>query len=488
MSPSEPRQPPDGGRLSPLDGSFLRTDSPRAHMHVGWSAVFATAPDRDRPTLQALRDRVAARADDIPWCRWKLQSAPLGLLEPRWVRDRDFDPAAHVVAIAADDECVSYHTFARLRDAILSEPLDRSRPLWQMFLIPRLEDGRVGLIGKIHHALVDGMAALQIVGLILDTAPDAGSKDRTRTAASSAGGSGPPAPRVNSWSRPVADVRAVLKATAAAATRPDAPARAALQVLAAARDDLLPLAPGSFLNVPISTSRTLVGYRATRQDLRAARSTGVALNDIGLTMVAGAVRSLAIRRGEEPHAALKAMVPVSTRSLSDTGPGNRISMITIQLPVHVSSALERLESVRGQMMALKGSNRAANMQTLYEAGGLVPAPLRSPVAHAMASPRVFNLTVSQSPGPRGAIHMLGCELQEVYSVVPIPDGHALAIGMIRYRHELYIGCYADPEALPEVHQLPALLETELRALGAPSALRPARLEADEEGGTLHSLV
>lgn len=257
-----------------------------------------------------------------------------------------------------------------------------------------------------------------------------------------------------------------------------------MRVLAAARDDVIPRAPDSFLNVPIGAGRALVGYRATRVDLRAARSAGVTPNDIGLTVVAGAVRALAVRRGDDPHTPLKAMVPVSTRSLADTGPGNRIAMITIPLPVHLSSACERLESVRARTTALKGSNRVANVETLYEAGGLLPAPLRSPVAQAMASPRVFNLTVSQSPGPRGAIHMLGCELQEVYSVVPIPDGHALAIGMLRYRHELFIGCYADPEALPDVHQLPALLEAELRTLGAQ--VNP-RLNAGAERGTRQAL-
>jgi hypothetical protein len=102
---------------------------------------------------------------------------------------------------------------------------------------------------------------------------------------------------------------------------------------------------------------------------------------------------------------------------------------------------------------------------LYALGGLVPAPLRGPVAKALASPRIFNLTISQSPGPRGTIHVLGCEMQEVYSVVPIPEEHSLAIGMLRYRNELFIGCYADPEALPEVHELPALLDAELQALG-----------------------
>jgi hypothetical protein len=137
--------------------------------------------------------------------------------------------------------------------------------------------------------------------------------------------------------------------------------------------------------------------------------------------------------------------------------------------------------VSAQTRRLKYSDRPAGMQTLYRGAALFPAPLRTPVVRAMASPRVFNLTVSQSPGPRGALYLFGCELQEVYSVVPIAQRHALAIGMVRYRTELFFGCYADPDALPSVHALPALLEAELRALrGPPDTRAPAPRSAGEK--------
>src|SRR5439155_19120621 len=118
------------GRLSPLDGSFLRLESAAAHMHVGWSAVFDVPGERDRPTLPALRDRVAGRLDQVPWCRWRLQNAPLGLSEPRWVEDSEFDQRAHVVALSEPDEPVSRDAFAAMRDVLLSQPLDRSGALW----------------------------------------------------------------------------------------------------------------------------------------------------------------------------------------------------------------------------------------------------------------------------------------------------------------------------------------------------------------------
>jgi diacylglycerol O-acyltransferase len=170
LSPPDPQRS-GGGRMSPLDGSFLRLETASAHMHVGWSAIFAAPHGRERPTLEALRARVASRLDEVTWCRWRLESAPLGLSEPRWVEDRDFDLEAHVQALSKPGKRVSYDRFADLRDGLLSEPMDRPRPMWQIFLIPRLEDGRVALIGKIHHSLVDGMAALQIVRLVADTPP-----------------------------------------------------------------------------------------------------------------------------------------------------------------------------------------------------------------------------------------------------------------------------------------------------------------------------
>jgi diacylglycerol O-acyltransferase len=159
------------------------------------------------------------------------------------------------------------------------------------------------------------------------------------------------------------------------------------------------------------------------------------------------------------------MVPVSLRRIGDTAAGNQISMITIALPTHLGSATERLEWVREQTKRLKQTDQPERTRTLYQALALLPAPLRSPAAKAMATPRQFNLTVSQSPAPRGSLYLLGCELEEVYSVVPIVQGHALAIGMVRYRQELFFGCYADPDALPEINQLPGLIEAELHELG-----------------------
>jgi diacylglycerol O-acyltransferase / wax synthase len=432
-------------------------------MHVGWSAVFALPEGGDRPTLAALRERVAERINAVAWCRWRLETAPLGLTEPHWVDDPGFDLDAHVQALGEPDEPVSFEAFAAMRDELLSTPLDRTRPLWQIFLVPLLEDGRVGLIGKVHHALVDGIAALQIVGLVADDPPQASAVVAERPGHGAAGWA------LGELAHTTERAFGAARAVAGGVAHPGSGARWAGRLLQAAREDIFPAAPPSRLNVPIGPRRSLVGYHAPRDTVRAARRGGGTINDVGLAVVAGALRALAERQGETPDAALKAMVPVSMRRPDEGGPGNRIAMVAIELPVHLAGAPERLQFVRTRTRRLKDGGRAEGTYALMRAGGLLPAWLRSPVVRGLASPRVFNLTVSQSPAPRDALLMLGCEMQEVYSVVPIADRHALAIGMIRYRRELFFGCYADPDALPEIRDLPALLEADMLELGAASA-------------------
>ncbi|MGH2920012.1 MAG: WS/DGAT domain-containing protein, partial [Solirubrobacteraceae bacterium] len=252
--------------------------------------------------------------------------------------------------------------------------------------------------------------------------------------------------------------------------------RTARRLTTAVAEEVLPAAPPSELNGRIGSRRTLVGYHAPRELLSTARGGGGTLNDVGLTAVAGALRTLAQRRGETPTEPLKTMIPVSMRRIGDDEAGNQIAMVHTPLPVHLATCKGRLDWVREQTERLKHTDRPAATQTFVDALGLVPPLLRTPVARAMATPRQFNLTVSQSPAPRGDMYLLGARLEDVYSVVPIAQGHSLAIGMVRYRQELFFGCHADPDALPEVHELPALLEAELEELAAaaPKRDRPAR--------------
>jgi diacylglycerol O-acyltransferase / wax synthase len=462
-------------RLTPLDGSFLRVETPNAHMHVAWSGLFEPLPRRPRPAVEALCAKVGARLSRVPRFRQRLAFPPLRLSEPSWVDDHGFDITAHVSALGHADVPVALDRFRELADATLSEPLDRGRPLWQLYLVPRLEDGRAGLIFKMHHALVDGKSAVELALLLFDLEPD-------------------PAPEpASAWTpvRPPSAARLALDAMVSNAAEPLRAARDMARLAASRRDggltgtlrraalafeqDLLRSAPPSYLNAPIGPRRTLVRHRAPMADLlEAKRRAGVTLNDVCLTAVAGALRELAGLRGE-PARPLRVMVPVSVRDESEREDlGNRISFAFIELPVAIRSRAERLSEVHRATAAFKTSGRPAGTGALLGAIGLLPDPLKDRAAQIASSARVFNLTISNIPGPRFPVYLLGAELSEAYPVVPLGGEHALSVGMFSYRDDMFFGLYADPEVLPEVSELPALINSEIVALAGLRAGRRTR--------------
>ena len=479
-------------RLTHLDGSFLRVETPNAHMHVAWSGVFAPPAARERPTVARLREKVESRLHLVPRFRQRVAAPPLGLTEPAWVDDPLFEVRRHVSELG-NGEPLPHADFRRLTDAALSQPLRRNRPLWHIHLAPELEDGRVGLLFKIHHALVDGKSAVELALMLFDTEPDA---------ATEPGPAWSPAPAPNT-------ARQALDAFRDSATEPLRAAAGLARMAASPREtgftgtlrraalaferDMLRPAPPSYLNGPIGPRRALVRHRAQMADLLAARKHGeVKLNDVCLAAVAGALRKLAIARGEEPRP-LKAMVPVSTRADDQHDQlGNRISFAFVDLPVDARTRVGRLRRIHEATAEFKRSGRPQGTEAVLGALGLLPAPLKGTAARFAASPRVFNLTVSNVPGPRFPLYMLGAELQEAYPVVPVAEGHALSIGMFSYRDSMFFGLYSDPEALPDAERLPELLNAEIRALARPPrsrprAGRPGRVRATRDRRQLRAL-
>src|SRR3954447_25798456 len=152
-------------RLTSLDASFLEVETPTAHMHVGWAAIFAPPADRSRPAFTELRDHVEKRLGRAPRYRQKLLGVPLGVSEPLWVDDPDFDVMQHVHRADSGD-------FRSVADRVLSQPLDHDRPLWELWIADRLDDGRIGVVGKVHHCMVDGIAAVELATLLLDESPE----------------------------------------------------------------------------------------------------------------------------------------------------------------------------------------------------------------------------------------------------------------------------------------------------------------------------
>jgi WS/DGAT/MGAT family acyltransferase len=454
-------------------------------MHVGWCALFEPHPGRERPDLFSLRESILTRLHLAPRFRQRLAFPPPGFGEPFWVDDTSFDISRHVLALSEEDDPLSVASFSALADAALSVPLDRKRPLWQVLLAPTLEDGRIGMVAKLHHAMADGLAAVDFAVLLFDSSPDPvyaepGEEWRPR----------PEPGRLELAVEAAAGTAGdMLRLARGAATFAMSPRRQATKLAetvtrmaTVVRDDMLPPAPASTVNVPIGPQRTLVRHRADMADIRragrrprlASAGTGehITINDVYLAAVAGALRTLALRRGEAPEP-LKVMVPVNLRDEEEHGGdgGNRIAFSFIELPIHVATADARLRRVHEATAAFKRSQRPAGSHAMLSAIGLLPDPLKSVAARFAASPRAYNVTISNIPGPHDPLYMLGSKLIEAYPIVPLSEEHALSVGVFGYLDHAHFGFYADPRALPEVGDLPEAISAEIRALAGPPRRR-----------------
>jgi WS/DGAT/MGAT family acyltransferase len=471
-------------RLSTLDSSFLALEKDGAHMHVGWRGRF-NPPASGRPTLQRLRAGIAGRLCHAPRFRQRLAFPPGGLGEPYWVDDIEFDLGYHVRQLGDGFEALTEERFHALSDAVLSEPLDRRRPLWEVHLAPRLTDGGAGIVMKMHHAMVDGLAAVQLVMLVFDPTADAEPEPPDDWRPQPAPGDAALALRaaVDATNESLRAARQVANAAASPFSSGVRLASSLRRTALAVGDDLLRPAPSAYVNQKIGPQRTLVGVRLPLDRLVAIKQREeVTHNDVCLAIVSGALRDLARRRGERA-APVKAMVPVSMRlGPEGSAAGNRISFAFLELPVHVGAPSAQLRAIHEQTLAFKRRQRAAGTEGLLSALRFAPAPVKGYAARYAGSARVYNLTVSNVPGPRTPIYMAGCELVEAFPVVPLSRDHALSIGMFTYCESVFFGLYADPHALPEVEALPAALRSASSELARSNARaligrRPARTTA-----------
>jgi len=460
-------------RLSPLDASFLAVERPAAPMHVGWVALFDPPEDGPRPTSAELLAHIGARLERAPRYRQRLADVPLGLHEPVWVDDPEFDLAAHLHAAAGED-------LDALTDRVLSTPLARDRPLWEMWVATGLPDGRVGLVGKAHHCMVDGVALMQLGNLLLDRRPGDQDGDSSPPA-SMDGRSGPdgawsPAPPPSAAERvgyAVADRASSALGALRLATSPSSllglPAAATRGVRTLAHA-VLPPAPGSPLNRPGSAERHLARLSRPLEELRAVRRRfGVTPNDVVLAACAGALRRFAQRRGEEPQA-LKAMVPADVRSSGDAaGSGNRISFLFIELPCREPDPVARLMAVHRATSQRERDGEADDVDAALRALAVAPRLVQRTLAHAIAHPRLFNLVVSSVPGPAVPRYLRGCRLAEIHPAVPLADRHAVSIGVVMAAGRACFGLYADAQTLPDADALAADLDAALDELLGLSA-------------------
>ncbi len=430
-----------GARLSALDASFLAVETPTAHMHTGWVALFSPDATGRRPGFGEVRDHIERRHARAPRYRQKLASVPLGLHAPEWADDPAF--------------CVDRHVYWAsgplhdLVDEVMSMPLRRDRPLWEMWVCEDAGGGQWAIVGKTHHCMVDGLAAVELAALLLDPTRE------------------PPAGELESWrAEPEPDwvgllVRGVrdllgeqigllrwpLRA-AAAPSRAAGELAGAVPRLARALEHALCAAPASSLNRPLSPLRSLAWAQRPLDDLRRVkRAYGTTVNDVLLAAVAGGARRYFDRRGEEP-VALKAMVPVSVRDAGDVL-GNHISFVFAELPCGEPDPVRRLRCVHESMSRRKQDREPESADLALKAAGHAPGVVQQAISRVLASPRTFNLVVSNIPGPASQMYMLGCPLEAAYPVVPLADRHTLSVGMTSVRDRACFGIYADREAIPD---------------------------------------
>ena len=457
-------------RLSALDASFLTVESPSAHMHVGWAATFAPPADGPPPSFEVLFHHIAGRLGRAPRYRQRIAPDALGLNAPLWIDAEDFDPGEHIHRSAAD-------RLEDLADAVLSEPLRRDRPLWEFWIAPELSDGRIGLVGKAHHCMVDGIAAVELGSLLLDLEPQPAADEPApewRPA---------PAPHAlellarGAWDR-TREQLSLLRAPLDLARAPLALPAFGLRTARALAGAVLPIAPPSALNGRSSPDRHLATARRPLDELRAIKdSHGVTVNDVMLAAVAGALRRYAERRAERPRD-LKVMVPVNVRADGAGDLGNRITFMFVELPAATADPLDRLHRVNDATRARKEAGVPEDADAALQALAYAPRTVQKAAAHALASPRVYNLVVSNIPGPRVPMYLMGCRLREAYPVVPLSDRHALSVGMTTIGDDACFGLYADPERLPDADALALDLHASLDELHAtmepwPTPRRPA---------------
>ncbi len=432
-------------RLSALDASFLAVETPTAHMHVGWVAMFSAPAHAELPSFQEVRDHIELRMTHAPRYRQKLASVPLGLHSPEWTDDQSFSIDRHVYwAPGPLDDLV---------DEVMSIPLRRDRPLWEMWVCEGIDKRGFAIVGKTHHCMVDGLAAIELASLLLDPTTEPTTYEADSWEATPEPGS------EQLLARGIRDLvgqqldllRLPLRVASAPVPAVRQSTAGAMRVTRALTG-LLRTAPASVLNPKLSPLRRLACTQRPLADLRTIkRAYGTTINDVILAAVAGGIRSYLLRRGEDAGA-LKVMVPVNVRSEDDVL-GNHISFVFPELPVNDPDPIGRLYQVHASMDRCKRDGEPEGADLVLKAAARAPVTVQQALSRLIASARTFNLVVSNIPGPTVPMYMLGCPLKAVYPMVPLADHHAVSVGMTTIHDQACFGVYADREALPDVNAL-----------------------------------
>ncbi len=455
-------------RLSPLDVSFLYMETPSTAMHVGGVAVFE--PPAGGFDYERLCELISERIGLVPRYRQKVRWVPGRLANPVWVDDRDFDVSYHVRRSALPkpgNESQLRELVGRLQ----SRQLDRNRPLWEIYLVEGLEGGRVAIVTKTHHAMVDGVSAVDIGTVILDLEPtprevplDDWQPHKEPSSLALLSGAvtdllAKPSGALDTVKAAVVDARETAGKVASLA------GGLLAQVRTMARQ-----APATPLNVPIGEQRRF-GMATTNLDdyKRIRKAHGGTVNDVVLATVAGALRTWLLTRGETvtPTTVVRAMVPVSIRNDGQHGElGNRVSSYFVDLPVGEPSAVMRLHQVSYAMRAHKESGSAVGAEALVQLSGFAPPTIHALGARTASSltRRLFNLVVTNVPGPQFPLYAAGAKMLSMHPVVPLAKNQAVSIGLTSYNGGVFYGLNADRDAMPDIDVLAQCIEESLAEL------------------------
>lgn len=460
-------------RLSALDASFLYLEDAVTPMHVGGVAIFER-PREGFDYEQVLR-LVAQRLAYLPRYRQRVVGMPWHLARPVWIDDVDFDLHYHVRRSALPAPGTDEQLF-ELVARLMARPLDHERPLWEIYFIEGLTHDRVALVTKTHQALVDGVGTVELGQLILDSTPrwcepveDTWVPRRPPSAAELV------VDAVSEVVRSPGELAENLRVIAGDAAATAGKLAGAVGGLATAVGALIRPAPAGPLNTRVSGGRIFAVVRTRLDEYRKVRAKhGGTVNDVVLAAITGALRQWLLSRGENltPTASLRALVPMAvlepeTVEFSPAGlVNNQLEAHLVELPVGEANPVLRLQHISHAMRAYTATRRSVAARAMLKVGGFAPATM-----HALAtrtarsfSGRLFNLVITNSPGPQGPLYAGQARMAEMYPVIPLARNQALAIGVTSYRGGVYFGLTADRKAMSDVGYLTAMVGESLAEL------------------------
>ena len=453
-------------RLSGLDTTFLHLERDGAHMHVASTIIFEGPP----PSHDEFRDHIDSRLHLVPRFRQKLRFVPFGQGRPVWVDDPHLNLEYHVRRTALPPPG-SEEQLRNLGARIFSQQLDRSKPLWELWLAEGLEGDRFAIIGKTHHALVDGVSGVDITHVLYDAA-------REPTGSADSGPEWLPRPEPNG-------AKLLADALLERATSPREIVRGARAVLrgprriaSQLRDGLAATgkmvgaglsAPPSPLNVEIGGHRRFAWVTSDLGEVKRIKNElGGTVNDVVLAAVSGALgRYLRARGFDTSEMELRAMVPVSVRADEEHGAlGNRVAAVMAPLPVWSEDPVETLHLISETMGDLKGSGQAVGAEILTGLADFAPPTIASQAARLQSAQRFFNLVVTNIPGPQIPLYVLGREMLALFPMVPLAQNQAVCVGIMSYNGDLHFGLIGDYDAMSDLDSLALDLEAAIDELSA----------------------